>query len=122
MVFKANGHLGLLRSKPNAENRCAGQSAGIPGRDDPDDPYYQDYLAIPNWSAITAAGIMTFTLASLSCAPLFMGKALVNAPCIPGRVGDAVDRHVRNFHQPEYQSLSQGELIGPNGGYGCLQI
>jgi hypothetical protein len=62
VVFKANGHLGLLRSKPNAENKCSDQSAGIPGRDDPDDPYYQDYLTIPNWSAITAAGTVTFTL------------------------------------------------------------
>jgi hypothetical protein len=61
VVFKANGHLGLLRSKPDTENKCEGQSEGIPGRD-PDDPYYQDYLAIPNWNAITATDTITFTL------------------------------------------------------------
>ena len=61
VVFKANGHLGLLRSKPDAENKCKGQSEGIPGRD-ADDPYYQDYLAIPNWNAIAATGTVTFTL------------------------------------------------------------
>jgi hypothetical protein len=61
VVFKANGHLGLLRSKPNAENKCAGQSAGIPGRH-PDDPYYQDYFVIQSWDAIRATGTITFTL------------------------------------------------------------
>jgi len=61
VVFKANGQLGLLRSQPNPENKCAGQSIGIPKRD-PDDPLYQDFLAIPNWNTITATGTVAFTL------------------------------------------------------------
>jgi hypothetical protein len=61
VVFKASGQLGLLRSQPDMENKCAGQSAGIPGRD-PDDPLYQDFLAIPNWNAIKATGTVAFTL------------------------------------------------------------
>jgi hypothetical protein len=61
VVFKANGYLGLLRSKPDVNNDCANQSAGIPGRL-PADPYYQDYIAIPNWSAITTIGTVNFTL------------------------------------------------------------
>jgi hypothetical protein len=61
VVLKASGQLGLLRSKPDAEGKCAGQSADIPGRH-PDDPFYQDYLAIPSWGAISAAGTVTFTL------------------------------------------------------------
>ena len=61
VVLKGSGQLGLLRSKPDAEGNCAGQSEGIPGRH-PDDPYDQDYLAIPSWDAIRAAGTVTFTL------------------------------------------------------------
>ena len=61
VVFKPSGQLGLLRSEPNANNECAGQSAGIPGRH-PDDPLYQDFLAIPNWNAISTTGTITFTL------------------------------------------------------------
>jgi hypothetical protein len=61
VVFKASGHLGLLRSEPVSDNNCAGQSEGIPGRNR-DDPKYQDYITITNWSAITATGTVTFTL------------------------------------------------------------
>ncbi|MCS7283336.1 MAG: hypothetical protein RMK65_09015 [Anaerolineae bacterium] len=61
VVFKASGQLGLLRSQPNAENKCAGQSAGIPGRN-PDDPLHQDFFAIPNWNTMIGAGAVAFTL------------------------------------------------------------
>jgi hypothetical protein len=61
VVLKASGQLGLLSSRPDSQGNCAGQSAGIPGRH-PDDPYYQDYAAIPSWAAISAAGTVTFTL------------------------------------------------------------
>jgi hypothetical protein len=61
VVFKANGHLGLLRSELVTNSTCVSQSVGIPGHQ-PNDPKYQDFLAIPNWNAITATGTVTFTL------------------------------------------------------------
>jgi hypothetical protein len=61
IVFIASGHLGLLRSKPDANKNCTNQSAGIPDRL-PSDPYYQAFLPIPNWNAITTTGKVTFTL------------------------------------------------------------
>jgi len=61
VVFKANGHLGLLRSEPDGNGECAGQSDGIPGHE-PDDPKYQAYPPIPNWNAIRATGTVAFTI------------------------------------------------------------
>lgn len=61
VVFKANGHLGLLRSEPVTNSSCISQSVGIPGHQ-PNDPKYQDFLAIPNWNMITATGTVAFTL------------------------------------------------------------
>lgn len=61
VVFIAGGQLGLLRSKPDENNICANQSVSIPNRL-PSDPYYQDYLAIPNWNTITMASRVIFTL------------------------------------------------------------
>jgi hypothetical protein len=61
VVFKANGHLGLLRSEPVTNSTCVSQSVGIPGHQ-PDDPKYQAYPPIPNWDAIRATGTVAFTL------------------------------------------------------------
>jgi len=43
-VLKANGHLGLLRPEPDANNNCSG------------DPANQEHLPIPNWDALRAGG------------------------------------------------------------------
>lgn len=49
-VLKANGHLGLLRPAPDANNNCAG------------DPANQEHLALPNWDAIRAGGRVVIML------------------------------------------------------------
>lgn len=56
-VFKANGHLGLLRSEPVTNSQCMNQSLGITGRH-PNDPKYQDFLPIQNWKAIRSSGTL----------------------------------------------------------------
>lgn len=62
VIFKASGQLGLLRSQPDAEGKCKDQSKNIPGHTVPDDPVYQDFIAIPNWDAMKASNTLAFTL------------------------------------------------------------
>jgi len=50
VVFKANGHLGVLRSQPDANNNCSAS------------PEYQDYTWISNWDAVRAGGTVYFIL------------------------------------------------------------
>lgn len=51
VILIANGHLGVLRSEPDANNNCS------------DDPEYQEYPPIlPNWDAIRVAGTVYLTL------------------------------------------------------------
>jgi hypothetical protein len=90
VVLKGSGQLGLLHSKPDAEGNCAGQSEAIPGRH-PDDPYYQDYRAIPSWETIRAAGTVTFTLdwsegvtLEVSGGPSSGRVHMETSPAIPG--------------------------------------
>ena len=49
-VLKANGHLGLLRPQPDANNNCTG------------DPLSQDHPPLSNWDAIRAGGRVVMTL------------------------------------------------------------
>jgi uncharacterized protein (TIGR03437 family) len=49
-VLKANGHLGLLRPVPDANNNCAG------------DPANQEHPAIPNWDTLRAGGRIVMML------------------------------------------------------------
>ncbi len=49
-ILKANGHLGLLRPEPDANNNCTG------------DPRFQDHPQISNWDAIRAGGRVVMTL------------------------------------------------------------
>jgi uncharacterized protein (TIGR03437 family) len=49
-VLKANGHLGLLRPEPDANNNCSG------------DPANQEHLPIPNWDALRAGGRVVMLL------------------------------------------------------------
>lgn len=50
ILFKANGHLAVLRSQPDKDEKCSG------------DPLYQVYPPIPNWDTIRAANVVSFTL------------------------------------------------------------
>ncbi|MGH9939618.1 MAG: hypothetical protein ACREAM_25535, partial [Blastocatellia bacterium] len=48
--LKANGHLGLLRPEPDANNNCSG------------DPLNQEHPPIPNWDALRAGGRIVMLL------------------------------------------------------------
>jgi len=50
IVFKASGHLAVLRPLPDSNGNCSG------------DPRYQAYPPIPNWETIRAGGIVSFTI------------------------------------------------------------
>jgi hypothetical protein len=50
VIFIQNGHLGLLRSTPNAQNMCSG------------DPANQAFIPISNWEAVRARGTIFVTL------------------------------------------------------------
>jgi hypothetical protein len=50
VVLIANGHLGVLRSQPDANDNCFG------------DPEYQEYPPISSWDAVRAAGAISLTL------------------------------------------------------------
>lgn len=50
VILIANGHLGILRSQPDADNNCFG------------DPLHQAYLPISNWDSVRAAGRVYLTL------------------------------------------------------------
>ena len=50
VILIANGHLGVLRSQPDANDNCSG------------DPEYQAYVPISNWDAVREAGIVYLTL------------------------------------------------------------
>jgi uncharacterized protein (TIGR03437 family) len=49
-VLKANGHLGLLRPEPDANNNCSG------------DPRNQEHPPVPNWDALRAGGRIVMLL------------------------------------------------------------
>ena len=49
-ILVANGHLGLLRSAPDAYNNCSG------------DPLFQAFIPISNWDAVRANGVIFVTL------------------------------------------------------------
>jgi len=50
VILVANGHLGLLKSQPDAEGKCSG------------DPALQEYLPISDWDTVRAAGTVRVTL------------------------------------------------------------
>ena len=50
VLFKANGHLAVLRSQPYVDDKCMG------------DPEHQVYPPIPNWDAIRAKYVVSFKL------------------------------------------------------------
>lgn len=74
VIMIANGHLGVLRSQPDENNKCEGQ-----------DPTYQEFPRILNWDAVRENGTVYLTLTwSPGVVTLFVsnGDAFGQASCL----------------------------------------
>jgi hypothetical protein len=90
ILFKASGHLAVLRSQPDANGDCFG------------DPLYQAYPAISNWDAIRAGGTVSFTLSwcSDSVALEVSGNGQEGQASYTGQAVPTVPLKIRLYVQP----------------------
>jgi hypothetical protein len=90
IIFKASGHLAILRSQPDPNGNCFG------------DPIYQAYPAVSNWDAIRAGGIVSFTLSwcSDNVALEVSGNGQEGQVSYTGQAVPTVPLRIRLYAQP----------------------
>jgi len=90
ILFKASGHLAVLRSQPDGDGNCFG------------DPLHQAYPPVSNWDAIRAGDTVSFTLSwcSDSVALEVSGNGQEGQSSYTGQAVPTVPLKIRLYAQP----------------------